>query len=129
MLLWSTGGLAVIRPLLDTEASSEEYPCNDHGCGCKSAEGCRAHCCCFGTAPPSADVSGNRAAAVPYATSIKSPCCAGQILVSSPESAPWLLHVDRFTLLPEGAGRHDCVDIVIPEDPLLPPVPPPPRSC
>lgn len=25
---------------------SDEFPCKDHACGCKSAADCKAHCCC-----------------------------------------------------------------------------------
>lgn len=27
--------------------TDEEFPCRNHGCGCRSAEMCRKHCCCF----------------------------------------------------------------------------------
>ena len=26
---------------------SDEFPCNEHACGCKSEADCKAHCCCL----------------------------------------------------------------------------------
>src|SRR5712692_2979129 len=31
----------------DKDHNSQPYPCQDHPCGCSSAEQCWQHCCCF----------------------------------------------------------------------------------
>lgn len=34
-----------------SEKAAEDYPCRDHACGCRTAEMCRTHCCCFKPKP------------------------------------------------------------------------------
>ena len=34
-------------PLLPNKDLSQPFPCMDHPCGCRSAEECWRHCCCF----------------------------------------------------------------------------------
>ena len=40
-LMVCNGGI-VVNPAI----KSDEYPCKDHQCGCKSESDCKTHCCC-----------------------------------------------------------------------------------
>ncbi|MCX5654003.1 MAG: hypothetical protein NTY65_05065 [Planctomycetota bacterium] len=135
------GGLVVVRPPEDRAAApsdDEQFPCKGHGCGCASADACRTHCCCAGPAlapqPVGTDAAYSAVVDRPPRNSQpgiswQSPSCAGLSMLVSSESAPWLLQFDRFVFRPERAGRCVPGDIVVPEDPLLPLAPPPPRAC
>lgn len=37
---------------------SDEFPCKNHACGCKSAADCKAHCCCSSHGNPLMSQSG-----------------------------------------------------------------------
>jgi hypothetical protein len=43
--LTASAGFAM--PVLPHKDRSQPFPCQDHACGCKSAEECWRHCCCF----------------------------------------------------------------------------------
>ncbi len=54
-LLASTNlpAFALDRLLPQTKTiASADFPCAHHGCGCKTAEQCRLHCCCHPTRQP-----------------------------------------------------------------------------
>ncbi|MCX5683906.1 MAG: hypothetical protein NT049_09505 [Planctomycetota bacterium] len=134
------GGLVMMLPPEDRAESSdgEWYPCKGHGCGCKSPEICRTHCCCFGPAlapsPVAADavyaaVEDRPARGSQHGPSWQSPSCAGLSMRVSSASLPWFFQLDRFVFRPERSGRFVPGDIVAIEAPLLPLSPPPPRAC
>jgi hypothetical protein len=43
--LLTAGGVPL--PLLPHKDRSQPFPCMDHACGCRSAEECWRHCCCY----------------------------------------------------------------------------------
>jgi hypothetical protein len=45
---------------------SQPFPCMDHACGCRSAEDCRRHCCCY---------SAEEKQAWARTHGLESPCC------------------------------------------------------
>ena len=43
-------GIGIPLPAADVKDHSVPFPCQDHACGCPSAEQCWRHCCCFSAA-------------------------------------------------------------------------------
>ncbi len=43
--LFTAGGVPM--PLPPEKDLSQPFPCQDHACGCRSAEECWRHCCCY----------------------------------------------------------------------------------
>src|SRR5437764_8818198 len=43
--LLTAGGVPL--PLPPEKDLSQPFPCQDHACGCRSAEECWRHCCCY----------------------------------------------------------------------------------
>jgi hypothetical protein len=39
--------LSIPLPVADSKDSSQPFPCQDHPCGCQTAEQCWRQCCCF----------------------------------------------------------------------------------
>jgi hypothetical protein len=39
--------LEIPLPVFVHKDSSQPFPCQDHACGCQTAEQCWSHCCCF----------------------------------------------------------------------------------
>jgi hypothetical protein len=78
--LLSTVGLPL--PALTTKDPSEPFPCQNHPCGCRSAEECWRHCCCFTAAERWAWARANHVEPPSYAERPASeaagptPCCA-----------------------------------------------------
>jgi hypothetical protein len=46
-LVYSLAALEIPLPVFVHKASSLPFPCQDHPCGCQTAEQCWSHCCCF----------------------------------------------------------------------------------
>ena len=78
-------------PLLPGKDLSQPFPCMDHACGCRSAEECWRHCCCFtpeekfawarrhGIEPPAyAERPGACCANGAEGADSLPPCCAGK---------------------------------------------------
>lgn len=40
-------GSPLPQPAAVAVVDSEPFPCEHHGCGCRTADQCRRHCCCF----------------------------------------------------------------------------------
>lgn len=47
LLSYSLTGLGIPLPATNIKDHSIHFPCEDHACGCQSAEQCWQHCCCF----------------------------------------------------------------------------------
>ena len=114
-----------------SEKGTEPYPCQGHGCGCRSAEDCRQSCCCNGSAahhPGHHGPSGEDEA--PTGLTLRSASCAG--------GGFWMalgqrlgLDVSPHVLLSGSApreGRQWVEDVLPPPSRDLSLDPPPPRS-
>src|SRR5207253_1836141 len=47
LLSYLTAIIGVPLPSLQGKDRSRPFPCQDHACGCRTAEQCWRHCCCF----------------------------------------------------------------------------------
>jgi hypothetical protein len=87
---------------------SRPFPCQDHACGCQSAEECWQHCCCFTAAERWAWAREHHAEPPAYAerpaaggdggcchTDGRAACCSdhGARKARRPSSSPWLAGV------------------------------------
>jgi hypothetical protein len=46
-LAYLLAALEIPLPVFVHKISSQPFPCQDHACGCQTAEQCWSHCCCF----------------------------------------------------------------------------------
>lgn len=46
-LAYALAALEVPLPVFVHKISGQPFPCQDHACGCQTAEQCWSHCCCF----------------------------------------------------------------------------------
>lgn len=46
-LVYLFAALEMPLPVFVHKISSQPFPCQDHACGCQTAEQCWSHCCCF----------------------------------------------------------------------------------
>ncbi|HTU89291.1 MAG TPA: hypothetical protein VMF69_04265, partial [Gemmataceae bacterium] len=46
-LAYLLAALEIPLPIFVHKISSQPFPCQDHPCGCQTAEQCWSHCCCF----------------------------------------------------------------------------------
>jgi hypothetical protein len=46
-LVYLLAALEIPLPVFVHKISSQPFPCQDHVCGCQTAEQCWSHCCCF----------------------------------------------------------------------------------
>jgi len=46
-LFYLFAALEIPLPVFVHKISSQPFPCQDHACGCQTAEQCWSHCCCF----------------------------------------------------------------------------------
>jgi hypothetical protein len=46
-MVYLLAALEVPLPVFARKVSSQPFPCQDHVCGCQTAEQCWSHCCCF----------------------------------------------------------------------------------
>lgn len=46
-LAYMVAALEIPLPVLVHKDRSQPFPCQDHPCGCRTAEQCWSHCCCF----------------------------------------------------------------------------------
>jgi hypothetical protein len=46
-LVYLLAALEIPLPVFVHKISSQPFPCQDHACGCQTAEQCWSHCCCF----------------------------------------------------------------------------------
>lgn len=46
-LVYLLAALEIPLPVFVHKISSQPFPCQDHACGCQTAEQCWGHCCCF----------------------------------------------------------------------------------
>jgi hypothetical protein len=46
-LVYLVAALEIPLPVFVHKISSQPFPCQDHACGCQTAEQCWSHCCCF----------------------------------------------------------------------------------
>lgn len=47
VLAYALAALEIPLPVLVHKDSSQPFPCQAHPCGCRTAEQCWSHCCCF----------------------------------------------------------------------------------
>ncbi|MFN3467281.1 MAG: hypothetical protein ACK4WF_06220, partial [Candidatus Brocadiales bacterium] len=93
------GNLCNVPMLPETKKGS--YPCEGHGCGCRSAEDCLRHCCCHSHTPIKDECHGHYVAGTQPAPNI-----AGcQYTVSAKKYSflrglGCLGHPDKFSSLP-----------------------------
>jgi hypothetical protein len=85
-------GLPLPAAVVARKDASQPFPCQDHPCGCKTAEQCWSHCCCFSpeerfawarehnVQPPSyAEKPGSHGWHSPRQRDLaKKPCCSSQ---------------------------------------------------
>jgi len=50
LLSFTVTGIGIPLPAANVKDHSVPFPCQDHACGCPSAEQCWRHCCCFSAA-------------------------------------------------------------------------------
>ena len=50
LLSFTVTGIGIPLPVASVKDQSVPFPCQDHACGCPSAEQCWRHCCCFSVA-------------------------------------------------------------------------------
>ena len=58
-------------PAIAGKDCSEPFPCQNHACGCQSAEQCWRHCCCFSPEEKLAWAIANRVAVPAYAEPVR----------------------------------------------------------
>jgi hypothetical protein len=47
LVVYCAGTLGFPLPVRVAKGRSQSFPCQDHACGCRNAEECWQHCCCF----------------------------------------------------------------------------------
>jgi hypothetical protein len=47
LLSFTVSGLGIPLPAVSVKDHNVPFPCQDHACGCTSAEQCWRNCCCF----------------------------------------------------------------------------------
>src|SRR5947209_2935483 len=47
LIAYAAAALGCPLPVASGPSSSQPFPCQQHACGCRSAEACWKHCCCF----------------------------------------------------------------------------------
>jgi len=125
-------------PAVARKDVSQPFPCQDHACGCRSAEECWLHCCCFtpeqrwpwaeahGVVPPAYAERPTRPAgeteSCPHASGPAARSCCGRHHQASPPPPPagarWVMGVESLrcrglTTLWASAGA------VVPPPPVL----------